>query len=149
MAKSYSQDLRDRVIGLARLCPEISTVELGQRFRISQSTAWRYRKRAREGESSYPDRRHGMAPQVTDAHRAWVQGELQAHPTLSSYEVTERFHQVFPETPFHRSTILRIIHTLGLTKKKRRHSPRSESVKKCKRNGKRFLSSKLGYDLKT
>lgn len=125
MASPLPKEIRTRVLGVLRASPGASIRSIAERFRIAKSAVWKLRKRDREGEPVMP-RVCGRPSQVQDKHRAWVQRQLQQAPALSSYELTLAFHQAFPEDRFHRSTVLRIIHDQGLSRKKTTVSPQRE-----------------------
>lgn len=122
MAAPFPRELRERVLGVLRTSPGLSVRQVAARFRISKSAVWHLKKRDESGEPVMPRRYGGRPSVVQDCHRVWVQRQLQQTPSLSSYELTRMFHEAFPEERFHRSTILRIIHALGWSSKKR---PRS------------------------
>lgn len=106
--------------------PELSCVTLGRVFSISDKTVASYRRRAASGKGLAESPRPGSAPKLNEMHLAWLKTELEADPTLSSYALTERFNKRYRRNQVHRSTILRAIHALGMTQKKRPRSRRSK-----------------------
>ena len=66
----------------------------------------------------------GPRPKLGDGHLEWLRKRIAESPFLSTYELTPLFLEAFPELSVHRSTILRALHQLGLSvKKKQRWQP--------------------------
>lgn len=123
MPTPLSLDLRERIVE-AYLAGKESNAEIAARFSVSVTTVERLSRRSREGRSLEPETPPGRPPKVTGTHREWIAGELERDPYLSSYELAARFRRRFPRCRVHRSTVLRVMHDLGFTfKKKSLRSP--------------------------
>ena len=72
MAKPYSVDLRERVVGAVEQ-DHLSRHEAAARFGVGVSTAIRWVQRLRETGSVAPSRMGGHKPKkITGEHRAWL-----------------------------------------------------------------------------
>ena len=130
MARSYPKELRERVVRAWEREAGLSYSELGERFDIDRRTVSRYLARVQAGLPLMPAPSAGAPPKLLEEHRKWLAEQLRANPTQSSYELTASFCKAFPACPVHRSTILRALHELGFTQKKRRRSRRNVNEKK-------------------
>ena len=102
--------------------------ETARRFDVSGSTVSRLLQAYRERGSVAPiDSVPGPKPRLEEEHLEWLRSRLKTSPFLSTYELTPLFNGAFPEVAVHRSTILRTLHDLGLSLKKRPRSQRPGS----------------------
>ena len=120
MARAYSQDLRDRVIGAGT-----SARAAAARFGIGVATAIVWVRRARDGERSA--RKQGQPRRSKlDPHRAYLLGLIEAEPDITIVEMQERLRE---EAGVSASvgTIWTFLDRAGLTFKKRPPTPASRS----------------------
>ena len=112
MARAYSQDLRDRVIGAGT-----SARAAAERFGIGVATAIVWARRAREGERSA--RKQGQ-PQRSklDPHRDYLLGLIEAEPDITIAQMQERLRNEAGVTASV-GTIWTFLDRAGLTFKKR------------------------------
>ncbi len=119
MAGCLSQDLKERIVRSV-VDEGLSQAETSRRLMVTEATVSRTMRALRErGTVSPVAFVHGPAPKLNQTHLEWLQARVQASPFLSTYELTPLFCEAFPEVPVHRSTILRGLHRLGLSVKKR------------------------------
>lgn len=122
MAGVLSYDLKIRIVRSVN-DDELSQADTARRFDVSESTVSRTMAAYRErGTVKAVDYVHGPSPKLGDDHLEWLRKRLAKEPFLSTYELTPLFREAFPGVAVHRSTILRGLHRLGLSTKKR---PRS------------------------
>jgi transposase len=120
MARAYSQDLRDRVIGAGT-----SARAAAARFGVGVATAIVWARRARDGERSA--RKQGQPRRSKlDPHRDYVLGLIEAEPDITIVEMQERLRE---EAGVSASvgTIWTFLDRAGLTFKKRPLTPASRS----------------------
>jgi transposase len=129
MAANISLDLRERI--LRSVSEEgLSQADTARRFAVSESTVSRLiRAFAERGTLEKGDEPNGRKPKLGDEHFDWLRARIKESPFLSTYELTPEFNEVFPDVQVHRSTILRALHRIGLSVKKRPHWRRSDSRK--------------------
>lgn len=130
MAANLSLDLKVRIV---RSVSEdgLSRAETSRRFAVSKSTVTRLMQAmARRGSVASVAFVRGPKPKLEDAHLEWLRARVEAEPFLSTYALTPLFNAAFPELGVHRSTILRALHDLGLSVKKRQRSRRRASRKR-------------------
>ena len=123
MAANLSLDLRERIIRSVN-DDALSQAETARRFAVSESTVSRlvqaYRERGSVATAEFVS---GPKSRFEDVHLDWLRRRVKESPFLSTYELTPQFNEAFPEVAVHRSSILRTLHSLGLSVKKR---PRSQ-----------------------
>lgn len=124
-----SQDLKLRIVASV-LEDNLTRAETSRRLSVSESTVSRtildYQKR---GTVAPRDYQHGPKLLLGDEHLEWLRVRMEASPFLSTYELAPLFREAFPKLQVHRSTILRALHRLGLSVKKRPASRRPDSPK--------------------
>jgi transposase len=127
MAASLSLDLRERISDRLRAGDETHG-EIASRFQVSISTVERISSKIRKGRPLKTAPRSGRPPALMEEHIGYLRALLKDEPFLSSYEVAARFVARFPDNRVHRSTILRAMHGLGLSYKKKHRTRRSETA---------------------
>lgn len=124
MARTYSMDLRERVV--AAVEGGLSRRQAAARFGVSCSVAIEWVKRFRETGSAAPGRRGGRKPRkISGAHRDWMVERCHSGPfTLLGLvaELAERGLKVD-----YRS-VWEFVHAEGLSFKKRRWSPANKTA---------------------
>ncbi len=122
-----SQDLKQRIVDSV-LKDKLTQAATSRRLSVSESTVSRtiidYLKRGTVAPRKY---RRGRKPSLTEEHFAWIRARMEESPFMSTYELAPLFRAAFPALQVHRSTILRALHHLGLSSKKRPASRRSGS----------------------
>ena len=125
-----SMDLKQRVVDSV-LKDKLTQAETARRLSVSESTVSRtiidYRERGTIAPREY---RRGPIPSLGEEHFDWIRARMKESPFLSTYELTPLFREAFPALQVHRSTILRALHRIGLSVKKRPASRRSGSAKR-------------------
>ena len=120
-----SQDIKERIVRSV-MDDGFNQAETAQRLSVAESTVSRtmraYRERGTVAPREYV---RGPSPKLGDEHLEWLRKRVAESPFLSTYELTPLFNEAFPEVPVHRSTILRTLHSLGMSIKKR---PRSRPL---------------------
>ena len=128
MAKALPEALRER-IAEAYLAGEETCPAIAERFQVSVATVERLGRRVREGTGLEPLPRSGRPPKMRPADKRWVERALKKNPYTSSYQLAELFCKAHPDRRVHRSTILRVMHELGWTHKKKLRSRRNATAK--------------------
>lgn len=129
MAANLSLDLKERIIHSVNV-DELSQAETARRFAVSESTVSRLVQAYRErGSVATLEFVPGRKSRFEDVHLDWLRSRVKESPFMSTYELTPLFNEAFPEVAVHRSSILRTLHNLGLSVKKRPQSPRPASRK--------------------
>lgn len=118
MAAPLSLDLRKR-IAAAVLAAEETQPRIAERFCVSLSTVERISRKLNAGEGLEPQKHPGRQPLLDERHLERIRAELERDPYITSYELARRFNRVFSKNKVHRSTILRAMHRLGFSFKKR------------------------------
>ena len=118
MPASLPIELRRRIVG-AHVDQCMSPAEISRVFQVGYTSVRRYLKAHAEGSSLEPRRPPGKAPKLGLDELAWIEAEMASDPYLTSYELSARHHRSFRSNKVHRSTILRAMHKVGLTHKKR------------------------------
>ena len=118
MPASLPIELRKRIIG-AHIDQGLSPAEISRVFQVGDSSVRRYLKTFAKGESLEPRLPPGATPKLGPEELAWLKSEMDADPYLTSYELTTRYNRIHRSNQVHRSTILRAMHKLGFTHKKR------------------------------
>ena len=96
--------------------------EIVDTFAVSRNSVVRYVAKHRQGRSLEPSVPPGAEPKLGVQEYDWLRAEIKSNPYRTSYELTAKFNREFRSNRVHRSTILRAMHKLGYTYKKR---PRS------------------------
>lgn len=129
MAANLSLGLRERIIRSVN-DDALSQAETARRFAVSESTVSRlvqaYRERGTVATAEFVS---GRKSRFEEVHLDWLRRRVKESPFLSTYELTPLFNEAFPEVAVHRSSILRMLHSLGLSVKKRPRSPQRASRK--------------------
>lgn len=120
-------ELRERIVR-AHVEHGLSPEEVAELFGVGRTSVLRFIAKHRRGEPLEPGRAPGGTPKLGDTELTWLRGRLEEDPYLTSYELTAKYNRAFPKNRVHRSTILRAMHTLGFTHKKRPPSPRNASA---------------------
>jgi transposase len=81
MGRPYSLDLRERVV--SAMSAGMSGQQAAQHFSISESSALRWARRARETGSPKAKPMGGTRPFVLEAHRHWITERLTEKPDLT------------------------------------------------------------------
>ena len=118
MPASLPIELRERIVG-AHVEQGMSVAEISRVFQVGYTSARRYIAVHLSGASLEPRLPPGAEPKLGPADLAWVKNELAADPYLTSYELSARYNRVYRSNRVHRSTILRAMHKVGFTHKKR------------------------------
>jgi transposase len=127
MAANLSMDLKQRIVRSVK-DEGLSQADTARRFAVSESTVSRLVQALRERGTVAPVAFvHGPKPRLMEVHLEWLRARTAESPFLSTYELTPLFNEEFPEVAVHRSTILRALHRLGLSFKKKPRSPRRGS----------------------
>ena len=121
-------ELRERIVR-AHEEQGIAVDEIADLFGVSSTSIRRYLTKSAEGSSLAPRVPPGAKPKLSDSEYEWLRGQLQANPYLTSYELCERFNKRFDSNTVHRSTILRAMHKLGFTYKKKHRSRPSANAR--------------------
>ena len=111
-------DLRERIAAAVEIAEESHPL-IAERFGVSIATVERISRRLREGSGLQPRKSTGRPPALGDEHYEHIRRELEKDPFMSSYDLARRFKRFFPSNPVHRSTILRAMHDLGYSFKKK------------------------------
>jgi len=127
MAKSYSQDLRGRVIDAVEH-EGMSRRAAGQRFGVSESSAVKWLQRVRDEGVRAARRVGGNRPPVIDSHRDLIEAALAEKCDITLQALCDRLlaeRGVKADT----SMMSRFLRRAGLTLKKRRSSHASRTVR--------------------
>ena len=119
MPASLPIELRERIVG-AHVEQGMSAAEISRVFQVGYTSVRRYLAKHELGASLAPQFPPGKTPKLGPRELAWVKAELSANPYLTSYELSTRYNRAHRSNGVHRSTILRAMHKLGFTHKKRR-----------------------------
>ena len=125
-----SQDLKARIVVSVNE-DDLSQADTARRFAVSEATVSRTMLAFRERGSVAPlEYVRGPSPKLADERLDWLRKRVAESPFLSTYELTPLLVAAFPAVPVHRSTILRGLHRLGLSLKKRtRSQPRGSRTR--------------------
>jgi len=127
MAGKLSLDLKERIVRSV-MDEGFTQAETARRLMITEATVSRTMRALRERGTVAPvEFTPGPAPKLQDEHLEWLKTRVEEEPHLSTYELTPMFNEAFPELGVHRSTILRALHRLGFSVKKRPASRRNGS----------------------
>lgn len=115
-------DLKERIVRSV-LEEGFTQAETARRLLVTEATVSRTMKAYRERGTVAPKEfKPGRAPKLQEEHLEWIAAKMKESPFLSTYELTPLFNEAFPEVAVHRSTVLRALHRLGFSQKKRRRS---------------------------
>lgn len=81
MARAYSLDLRDRVVGA--VLGGLSCEAAALRFGVSESSAIRWARRKRKTGSAAASKMGGKRPKLLEAERAWLMKRVAEKPDLT------------------------------------------------------------------
>lgn len=119
MPASIPIELRERIVR-AHVERGMGLREIADLFDVGYTSVWRYLAKHANGEPLEPGRPPGAQPKLTKLQRSWLKKQLESDPYLTSYELSARYNRHFRSNRVHRSTILRAMHALGFTHKKKR-----------------------------
>lgn len=111
-------ELRERIVA-AHVDQGLAILEIADLFAVSHNSVRRYVAAAAKGESLAPKSPPGLEPKLGKKELDWLLVDIKANPFSTSYELTARYNRHFRSNQVHRSTILRAMHQLGFTHKKR------------------------------
>lgn len=111
-------ELRERIVR-AHFEQGMAVLEISDVFQVSITSIRRFIKRAKAGESLVPDTPPGGQEKLGKAEFEWLLAEIKQSPFTTSYELTSKYNRRFRANQVHRSTILRAMHKLGFTHKKK------------------------------
>jgi transposase len=126
MARSYQQDLRDRVIDAVEQ-GGMSCRGAAERFGVSESSAIRWVRQYRQSGRRTPIGTGGHRPSTLVPHRAFLMAELAGKSDITLAALCRRLAEscgVRSDT----GTMSRFLRREGITAKKRRSSPRSRTA---------------------
>ena len=93
--------------------------EIADVFQVSMASVYRFIKAANAGETLVPNGPTGGPRKLGQRELQWLRSTIETNPFTTSYELTSKYNQEFRSNRVHRSTILRAMHELGYTHKKR------------------------------
>lgn len=111
-------ELRTRIVN-AHVEQGLSRQEIAEVFGVAPTTVGRYLKKLAHGESLEPRTSPGAQPKLGTKELAWLKRNVAKNPYVTSYELAVLYNRRFKKNQVHRSTILRAMHQLGFTHKKR------------------------------
>ena len=97
----------------------MAPAEISDIFQVSIISVYRFIKTANSGKTLTPRTPTGGPRKLGQRELMWLRQAVEASPFTTSYELTSKYNQMFRSNRVHRSTILRAIHKLGFTHKKR------------------------------
>ena len=112
-------ELRVRIVA-AHVEQGLAILEIAELFGVSHSSVRRYVAAEANGDSLVPKSPPGLERKLGKRELDWLLVDIKANPFTTSYELTTRYNRRFRSNQVHRSTILRAMHQLGFTHKKRR-----------------------------
>jgi transposase len=131
MARPYSVDLRERVVGAVEA--GMSRRAAAAKYDVSPSFVIKLMQRWRRRGTVQPDRIGGRKRAILAAHGERVRALLAATPDLTIAELQSR---LAPEgIAVSRSSVGRFLVAAGLTRKKRRSMPPSRTARTSPRRG--------------
>lgn len=120
MPAALPVELRQRIVQ-AHAHREMTAFEIAAVFQVGLTSVKRFVAKAARGISLQPRSPPGAKPKLSDEELAWLNRQVDTNPYLTSYELCGLYNRAHPRNRVHRSTILRAMHKLGLTHKKRRY----------------------------
>ncbi len=118
MPASHPIELRDRVVR-AYIEDGLSARKVAALFRVGVTSVYRFASAYRAGLSLEPGVAPGAVAKLRPAHDDWLRAQLELNPYVTSYELTRQFNRRFRSLKVHRSTVLRAMHRVGFSHKKR------------------------------
>ena len=112
-------ELRERIVR-AHIERGMSVSEIAVVFQVGLTSVKRYVHRAATGLSLHPRLPPGARPKLTHEDLAWLKTQIETNPYITSYELCALYNRAHRRNRVHRSTVLRAMHKLGFTHKKRR-----------------------------
>ena len=120
--RAYSEDLRARVV--AAVEEGLDKTEVSRRFKVGRKTVYRYLERAKQGEFA-PRKAPGGRRKLTPEQVRALKQQLETHSDETLMEHAARFaKEQGVELAF--STVNLYCKRLGITRKKRVSTPKSE-----------------------
>lgn len=111
-------ELRTRIVR-AHVDQGLSMQEIAELFGVGRTTVRRYLAKNARGESLEPRVAPGARPKLGTKEFAWLKKSIEKNPYVTSYELATLYNRRFRKNQVHRSTVLRAMHQLGFTHKKR------------------------------
>jgi transposase len=124
MGRSYSQDLRERVI--AAIESGLSTREAARRFSIGIATAGTWSRLKRAHGHVLPAIQGKPPGSVLDPHADFIMGLLEAEPEITMAEIAVRLHAE-RQVKVVLTAVWKFVRRRGLTHKKRPRTRRNKS----------------------
>lgn len=118
MPASLPIELRERIVG-AHIEQGMSAAEISRVFQVGYTSVRRYLAAHANGASLNPRLPPGKKPMLGAKELAWVRKKMASNPYLTSYELSTRYNRLHRSNQVHRSTILRAMHKVGFSFKKR------------------------------
>lgn len=118
MSSGHPVELRERIVR-AHVELGLGHQEVAELFGVARTSVRRYLAKYSAGESLIPGSPPGAQRKLGDKELTWLRQKLAANPYVTSYELAALYNRQFRTNRVHRSTILRAIHALGFTHKKR------------------------------
>jgi len=118
MSLGHPLELRARIVR-AHVELDMKPQEIADLFGVARTSVRRYLAKYAVGESLAPGRPPGARPKLGAKEFAWIRGRLFEDPYVTSYELATDYNRRYRANRVHRSTILRAMHSLGFTHKKR------------------------------
>lgn len=97
----------------------LSKPEIAELFDVDRTTVSRYVRKHASGESLEPRTSPGARAKLGPKEVGWLKKQIEKNPFVTSYELAGSYNRRFKKNLVHRSTILRAMHQLGFTHKKR------------------------------
>lgn len=124
MGKSYSVDLRERVVGAIE--GGLSTGEAAKHFAVSKAAAGDWARRKRRTGSLEADKQGKPPGLVLDAHADFILGLIDEEPDITLDEMVERLAGE-RSVNIVRTTVWTFLNRNGRTHKKRPRTPANSS----------------------
>jgi transposase len=139
MARAYGLDLRRWVV--EAIDGGMSARAAGARFSVGISTAIKWHRRWRETGSLEPGRQGKPARSKLDAHEAFILDLVDGQKDIALHEIAEKLarEQGLQTCP---ATVWYFLSKRGLTHKKRRATPQSNSARMSSRGVKPGLTAR-------
>jgi transposase len=138
MGKSYSMDLRERVV--AAIEGGMSTRQAAARFSIGIATAGAWARLKRAKGDVCPAKQGKPKGSVLDVHAAFIIGTLAEAPDTTLDEMVERLREECAVTVV-RTAVWKLLDRLGLTHKKRPLMPASKTARMSRRRARIGLTA--------
>ena len=91
MARAYSRDLRERIVGSVE--GGMTCAEAAELYSVSESSAIKWARRKRETGSAAALRQGGRKPRKLEDHRNWLLARLDEKADLTLAALREELHQ--------------------------------------------------------